>query len=141
MVKNHHRLFELFRNRETASFKSFARLLAEMNGHDRLLLWLDLADRMSREEEPLAFDLRSDELVRWYEERCEQYNLSLETIAPIMRGRDLIALGMKPGPAMGELLDRLYDAQLDGLFSTVEQGSSLAGQWLGEESKNDDQQP
>lgn len=140
MVKNHHRLFELYRNRESASFKSFARLLAEMNGHDRLLLWLDLADRKSREEDALTFDYRKDELVAWYEERCREYNLSLEAIAPVLRGRDLMALGMKPGPAMGRLLDRLYDAQLDGRFSSVEQGIELAGLWLAEERERDDPQ-
>ncbi len=134
LVKNHHRLYDLFRNRESATFKSFARLLAEMKGHDRLLLWLDLADRLSREPDPLNFDPDADELLRWYNERSSEYNLSLDTIAPLMRGRDLIALGMRPGPAMGELLERLYEAQLDGSFRTTERGVELAKQWLdGEE--------
>lgn len=141
LVKNHHRLYELYRNREVASFKSFARLLVEMKGQDRLLLWLDLADRLSREPKPKNLDFRRDDLLRWYEDRSAQYNLSLETIAPLLRGRDLIALGMKPGPAMGDLLDRLYDAQLDGRFSTVEQGVQLAGQWLDEMKHAADPQP
>ena len=29
-------------------------------------------------------------------------------------GRDLLALGFTPGPALGELLDRLYARQLEG---------------------------
>lgn len=33
--------------------------------------------------------------------------------APWVRGRDLVALGMPPGPAMGRLLKRAYDAQLE----------------------------
>jgi poly(A) polymerase len=33
---------------------------------------------------------------------------------PKIRGRDLLALGFKPGPKMGKLLHTLYDAQLDG---------------------------
>ena len=39
-----------------------------------------------------------------------------------VRGRDLIALGMKPGPQMGALLKMAYDAQLDGAFATTEDG-------------------
>ena len=33
---------------------------------------------------------------------------------PKIRGRDLLALGFKPGPRMGKLLAELYDAQLEG---------------------------
>lgn len=137
LVKNHHRLYELYRNREKSSFKALARLLTEMKGHDRLLLWLDLADRLSREPDPLGQNYQEDELVRWYMDRCAEYNLSLETIAPLVRGRDLLLLGMKPGPAMGEWLDRLYEAQLDGLFCGREAGVALAAKWLKEEAAGD----
>lgn len=48
---------------------------------------------------------------------------------PILRGRDLRAAGYPAGRALGALLQRAYEAQLDGLFSTVEQGLEwLAGQ-------------
>jgi len=36
---------------------------------------------------------------------------------PILQGRHLIQLGMKPGKDMGRLLDAAFEAQLDGLFS------------------------
>lgn len=41
-----------------------------------------------------------------------------ETVLPEawIKGRDLLALGMKPGPAVGQWLTRAYDAQLEGLF-------------------------
>jgi len=35
---------------------------------------------------------------------------------PKIRGRDLLALGIPPGPEMGKLLAELYDAQLEGCF-------------------------
>ena len=35
-------------------------------------------------------------------------------------GRDLIELGITPGPRIGHLLKQAYDAQLDGLFKTRE---------------------
>lgn len=39
-------------------------------------------------------------------------------------GRDLLALdiGFEPGPKLGQTLRILYDAQLDGMFSTAEEG-------------------
>ena len=37
---------------------------------------------------------------------------------PLLTGRDLISLGIQPGPAMGKLLNRLRDLQLEGEIST-----------------------
>ena len=39
---------------------------------------------------------------------------------PLITGHDLMALGMKPGPAMKPLLEELYDLQLEGRFPTHE---------------------
>jgi poly(A) polymerase len=50
---------------------------------------------------------------------------------PLLRGRDLVALGMKPGPAMGALLKQLYDLQLDETLTTREQAVA----WLEENGK------
>ena len=36
---------------------------------------------------------------------------------PLLTGRDLIGLGIQPGPAMGKLLNRLRDLQLEGEIS------------------------
>ena len=75
--------------------------------------------------------------MRWYEEQVLRYNLSMETIAPMVRGRDLLALGMMPGPEMGGLLQRLYEAQLDGVFTDLDTGVRLAQTWLGEGANGD----
>jgi tRNA nucleotidyltransferase (CCA-adding enzyme) len=42
----------------------------------------------------------------------------LERLAPrpILLGRHLITLGLKPGPAMKGILDAAFEAQLDGAF-------------------------
>jgi tRNA nucleotidyltransferase (CCA-adding enzyme) len=45
---------------------------------------------------------------------------------PLLRGRDLIALGMHPGAGFAPLLQTAFDAQLDGAFSNHEE----AMQWL-----------
>lgn len=41
---------------------------------------------------------------------------------PLVLGRHLIPLGYKPGPVLGQALDRLYEAQLDGAFVDVAGG-------------------
>ncbi|MCL2104350.1 MAG: CCA tRNA nucleotidyltransferase [Kiritimatiellaeota bacterium] len=45
---------------------------------------------------------------------------------PKIRGRDLLALGIPPGPPMGKLLAELYDAQLEGRFDEAWAHFSLA---------------
>jgi len=48
----------------------------------------------------------------------KQKEFSQEEIkpAPLINGRDLIALGMPPGPQIGTLLNQIYDEQLEGRY-------------------------
>ena len=41
---------------------------------------------------------------------------------PIVMGRHLLELGLKPSKKMGQILDALYEAQLDGEFSDLRGG-------------------
>ncbi len=41
--------------------------------------------------------------------------------APIVTGRMLMDLGMKPGPEMGRLIEQAYEAQLDGEFASEDE--------------------
>ncbi len=50
---------------------------------------------------------------------------------PLLRAGDLLALGASPGPALGALLRRLEDAQLEGALATREQALDQAARWLG----------
>jgi poly(A) polymerase len=47
---------------------------------------------------------------------------------PLLSGRDLIALGHRPGPLFREILDRAFDAQLEGELTSVD----AARTWLRE---------
>jgi tRNA nucleotidyltransferase (CCA-adding enzyme) len=49
---------------------------------------------------------------------------------PIVLGRDLIALGMKPGKEMGVVLSALLELQLDGKFTTLEEGKRIAKEMI-----------
>lgn len=45
---------------------------------------------------------------------------------PLLRGRDLIGLGLKPGPIFGEILDAAYDLQLERSIRTREEALDAA---------------
>jgi len=123
LIRAHHRLSELWLNRENVTKKAFNRLAAETQGEIELLVYLDAADRAGRKER-LVRSL--DRQGKWLLRRFEQLNVSRESIKPLILGRDLIGLGVEPGPAMGKILKRLYGMQLDNGFETRAQGIRAA---------------
>jgi len=60
------------------------------------------------------------ELAEFAERKLAEY--AAETVLPEqwIKGRDLLALGLKPGPRVGRILTRAYDAQLEGRFADRE---------------------
>jgi tRNA nucleotidyltransferase/poly(A) polymerase len=50
---------------------------------------------------------------------------------PILNGHDLIRLGARPGPRLGQLLEELYIAQLEGQVHTKAQAETWAQEWFG----------
>lgn len=58
----------------------------------------------------------------WLAQRMENLQLKDQKPKPILQGRDLIAIGLQPGIQFGEILERMFQAQLDGEFSTHEDG-------------------
>jgi len=123
LIRTHHRAGELWLNRAEVTKKAFNRLAADVDGEIELLVLLDAADRAGRGAR-LVRGL--DRTARWLFRRFEELAVNRETIKPIVMGRDLIKLGVPPGPDMGRLLKKLYKGQLDGLFETKAKGLERA---------------
>jgi tRNA nucleotidyltransferase (CCA-adding enzyme) len=124
LIKNHHRIYDLYRNKEEIGFKAISRIVKDLDGHDFLLALLDFSDRQSRQSRPLSFS-RLDRISKWFLEKKDELNISKESIKPLIRGRDLLDLGIPPGKKMGILLKKLYELQLDGEFNTRDDGLIL----------------
>jgi tRNA nucleotidyltransferase (CCA-adding enzyme) len=45
---------------------------------------------------------------------------------PILLGRHLLELGLKPGPRIGEITKAVYEMQLDGRVGTLEEARAAA---------------
>jgi tRNA nucleotidyltransferase (CCA-adding enzyme) len=123
LVRNHHRSSELWTNRDVVTKKAFNRLAADMNGEIELLVYLDAADRAGRDETPIQ---KLDKEGRWLLKKFEEFSVTKDTIKPIIQGRDLIKMGVSPGPEMGKILKKIYQLQLDNEFETHAQGLKLA---------------
>jgi tRNA nucleotidyltransferase (CCA-adding enzyme) len=62
----------------------------------------------------------------WFLDRARALGVEHQPPAPIVLGRHLLELGVAPGPAMGTLLKSLYERQLDGEITTLDQGLAAA---------------
>ena len=63
---------------------------------------------------------------QWFLDRVHALGVEHAPPAPVLLGRHLIALGVAPGPAMGEVLRAVYEQQLDGLVTTLEDALEAA---------------
>ncbi len=53
-------------------------------------------------------------------------------VQPTLTGDDLKAMGLKPGPLFGKLLDQLRRAWLDGNITTPDQEQAFVQKWITE---------
>jgi tRNA nucleotidyltransferase (CCA-adding enzyme) len=56
----------------------------------------------------------------WFLKRARELGVDRSPPKPLLLGRHLISLGMRPGPEMGALLKEVYEKQLDGEISSEE---------------------
>ena len=62
----------------------------------------------------------------WFLERARSLGVEHAPAGPLLLGRHLIGLGVPPGPAMGALLKDVYERQLDGAVSTLDEAIEWA---------------
>jgi tRNA nucleotidyltransferase (CCA-adding enzyme) len=70
-----------------------------------------------------AFDCSA---MDWFLARARALGVEHQPPAPLLLGRHLLALGVSPGPRVGEILKQVYEKQLDGEIRSVEEGIEVA---------------
>jgi tRNA nucleotidyltransferase (CCA-adding enzyme) len=66
----------------------------------------------------------------WFLERATLLGVEHAPPEPIVKGRHLLALGLRPGPRVGAVLRQIYEKQLDGSITSLEEGIALAREIL-----------
>jgi tRNA nucleotidyltransferase (CCA-adding enzyme) len=79
--------------------------------------------------EPLAME--------WFRERVRQLDVAVRPPEPLLKGRDLLALGMAPGPQIGRVLQAVYEKQLDGAVTTLDEARDEARRVLASPARAD----
>jgi tRNA nucleotidyltransferase (CCA-adding enzyme) len=122
LVANHLKPGQLYDDREKVSDGAIRRLAARC---EPVLL-----DRVARADcqgrtghfPPVAMD--------WFLERVRALDVTEKPPEPLLRGRDLLALGLAPGPEVGRIVRAVYERQLDGAVTTIEEAREEARRLL-----------
>jgi len=101
----------------------FKRLMSGGRFDHLLELW--------RFEERLANS--SDELCRRIAARAESIPSDRVSPKPLVTGDDLIAMGLREGPALGRIASAIYEAQLNEEFDTPDQARRAAEKLIAED--------
>ncbi len=64
--------------------------------------------------------------MNWFLDRARALGVEHAPPAPLLLGRHLLALGVTPGPRMGEILRAVYEKQLDGAVATLDEAVAEA---------------
>jgi tRNA nucleotidyltransferase (CCA-adding enzyme) len=64
----------------------------------------------------------------WFLERAQALGVQHAPPDPLVKGRHLLELGVRPGPAVGEVLREVYERQLDGSVADFDAAFTLARQ-------------
>jgi tRNA nucleotidyltransferase (CCA-adding enzyme) len=60
------------------------------------------------------------EAQEWFIQRARELDVEQRPPDPLLLGRHLLALGVQPGPRMGDITRLVYEMQLDGRVRTVD---------------------
>jgi tRNA nucleotidyltransferase (CCA-adding enzyme) len=87
-----------------------------------LLYRVAKADSLGRNPDWLQPEKRfGSEAQEWFIKKVRELDIEKRAPEPILLGRHLIELGMKPSPQFKQILDHVYEMQLDGKVGSLEQ--------------------
>ncbi|MGE3491667.1 MAG: CCA tRNA nucleotidyltransferase [Vicinamibacterales bacterium] len=118
ITAEHLRPSAFFKQKDTVTDGAFRRLAQKVDME--LLVRFARADCHGRTG---TFDCSA---MDWFIERARSLGVEHKPPAPILLGRHLIEMGVAPGPRMGEILRAVYEKQLDGVVTTLDDARSLA---------------
>ncbi len=118
LVAEHLRPMAFSKARDTVKDGAFRRLAQKVDLE--LLVRFARADCTGRTG---TFDCSG---IEWFFERAKSLGVEHKPPAPILLGRHLIELGVRPGPRMGEILKAVYELQLDGTVASLDTAISAA---------------
>src|SRR5256712_340901 len=128
LVAHHLTPSHYFKNRENVGDGAFRRLARKLEPD--LLYRVSRADCLGRTGD------FSTEAQEWLIGKVRALSVESRPPAPILMGRHLLELGLKPGPIIGRVTKAVYEKQLDGQVKNLEEATREARRLLTEEGQS-----
>jgi tRNA nucleotidyltransferase (CCA-adding enzyme) len=128
LVAQHLKPGQLYDDRWRVSDGAIRRLARKCEAD--LLYRVARADCLGRRPgtfEPVAME--------WFKEKVHALDVAQRPPEPLLKGRDLLALGLAPGPLVGRVLNAVYEKQLDGAVTTPEDARAEAARLIAAEPR------
>jgi tRNA nucleotidyltransferase (CCA-adding enzyme) len=123
LVGNHLKPGQLYDDRDRVSDGAIRRLAGKCE--PALLYRVARADCLGRTGHfpPVAME--------WFLDRVRALDVEKRPPEPLLRGRDVLGLGVPPGPEVGRIVRAVYEQQLDGTVSTLDEALREAARLVG----------
>ena len=124
LVANHLKPGQFYDDRERVSDGAIRRLARKCE--PALLYRVARADCLGRTGDfpPVAME--------WFLERVRQLEVAERPPDPLLQGRHVLELGVRPGPEVGRIVRAVYERQLDGAVRTLDEAREEARRLVAE---------
>jgi tRNA nucleotidyltransferase (CCA-adding enzyme) len=129
LVREHLKPGEFFKKKDEVGDGAFRRLARKCELD--LLYRVASADSLGRNADWVPKEKWYDATAQeWFITRARELEVAQAPPNPILLGRHLLELGVQPGPRMGELTRAVYEMQLDGRVTNLEDAIAEAKRLL-----------
>jgi tRNA nucleotidyltransferase (CCA-adding enzyme) len=120
LVRNHLRPGEFYKNRDSLGDGAFRRLARRVEPD--LLYRVAKADSLGRNAPWLPLEKhKTAEAQEWFVEKVKDLKVEQKAPEKILMGRHLKELGLEPSPKFKEILNAVYEMQLDGRINGLDE--------------------
>ena len=120
LVREHLKPGEFYKKRDEVGDGAFRRLARRCEPD--VLYRVAKADSLGRNAEWVPREQwYGSEAQEWFIQRSRELEVDQHPPEPLLLGRHLLELGLEPGPRMGEITRAIYEMQLDGRVSNLDQ--------------------
>ena len=125
LVRYHLKPGEYYKSKTLVGDGAFRRLARKVEAD--LLYRVAKADSLGRNPDWLPAEKRfGSEAQEWFIQKVRELQVEKKAPEPILMGRHLIEFGMTPGPKFKQILDAVYELQLDGKITDLEEAIQQA---------------
>jgi tRNA nucleotidyltransferase (CCA-adding enzyme) len=132
LVREHLKPGEFYKKRDEVGDGAFRRLARKCELD--LLYRVAKADSLGRNAPWVPREQWYDSAAQeWFIEHARELAVEQQPPAPLLLGRHLLELGLEPGPRVGEITKAIYEMQLDGRVTALEEAKAVARTMLSAE--------